>query len=113
MRVFVYYNLHKHCWSVRYKGKVIKHLDYITLSDCEFKVSLAGQRRVIKERRKNVHAGVYGIWVESTKARGKTCESVTYNPYRGPYFTDSVGGPVHSAELVVMKNGKVKAWGIT
>ena len=37
-RVMVYYNLHKHTFSVTYKSKVIMHADYVKLGDVEFRV---------------------------------------------------------------------------
>jgi hypothetical protein len=64
-RVFVYWNLHRRCWSIRamdyqYKGIVIAHADALTLFHVEPKVSEAGRRRVIAEGVKNVHAGLVG-----------------------------------------------------
>jgi hypothetical protein len=48
MKVFVYFNLHRKCWSVKAlegpsKGRVIQHTDDIILSNCTFKVSEAGR----------------------------------------------------------------------
>lgn len=65
MRVFVYFNLHKKCWSIRamegnQKGRVIAHAQAVELANCTFKVSEAGRQRVLREKRKNVHAGVVG-----------------------------------------------------
>ena len=62
MKHFVYYNLHKHVFSVRSckSGLVEHHVNTVILSDCDFKVSKAGRDRVLKEKRKNVHAGVKG-----------------------------------------------------
>lgn len=65
MRVFVYKNLHKDCWSIRaldgeHKGRVVAHADRVILKDVQFRVSEAGRQRVIREGRKNVHAGVVG-----------------------------------------------------
>jgi hypothetical protein len=65
MKAFVYFNLHSGLWSVKaldgfLKGKVVGHAERIRLKDCEFKVSEAGRQRVLRERCKNVHAGVVG-----------------------------------------------------
>lgn len=65
MRVFVYYNLRKHLWSIKAldgpsKGRVVAHADKVLVRDATFRVSEAGRQRVIRERRKNVHAGVVG-----------------------------------------------------
>jgi len=64
-RVFVYWNLHRRCWSLRamdyqHKGIVIAHADALTLFHVTPRVSEAGRRRVIAEGVKNVHAGLVG-----------------------------------------------------
>mgnify|MGYP003660330167 FL=1 len=114
-KVFVYYNLHQHMWSVKdvKSGRVICHQYEVQLYNATFKVSAAGRARVLKERRKNVHAGVQGymtpdrmprkmdgtiLW-ESQSERHK----VTYNPYKYDTF---VAGPdrepIHKAYFVTM-----------
>jgi hypothetical protein len=62
MKVFVYRNLRRGCLSVRdtKTRRVIAHVDEIFLRDVKFKVSKAGRERVLKEKQKNVHAGVEG-----------------------------------------------------
>ena len=52
MKVFVYFNLHKKCWSVMdWKSKlVVGHCDEISLDNPVFKVSQAGRDRVRKEK---------------------------------------------------------------
>jgi hypothetical protein len=89
MRVFVYWNLHKGLWSVKAmegesKGKVIARVAGLALKDAHFKVSRAGRERVIREQRKNVHAGVVGEWMEGEDFLGT--EQVTYNPYKYTTF---------------------------
>jgi len=96
-KVFVYWNLHRNCWSVRSKrtGLVIAHTRNLDLVDATFKVSEAGRQRVLREKRKNVHAGVEGILddgrfsshVQLSQWRMSTGDdAVTYNPYKGPTF---------------------------
>ena len=65
MKVFVYYNLNKFLWSVKSldgptKGRVIAHADKLLLRDITYEVSEAGRQRVLREKRKNVHAGIVG-----------------------------------------------------
>lgn len=111
-KVFVYYNLHKKCWSVKAlsgpnKGRVIAHCDKIVLRDPEFRVSQAGRRRVIRERRKNVHAGVAGYVMEGDLPCGRWLPT-TYNPYKYESFVDlATEVPVQDAELVYMFDKKV------
>lgn len=91
MKVFVYYNLHKHVFSIKAmegdrKGRVVGYTTHVILSDATPKVSEAGRLRVIRERKKNVHAGIVGI-VESLGDIGKQIgEEVTYNPYKFSTF---------------------------
>ena len=65
-KAFVYWNLHRKCWSIRYegsgplKGKVVAHCTAFKMQNVELKVSEAGRQRVLRERRKNIHAGAYG-----------------------------------------------------
>lgn len=114
MRVFVYYNLHRHCWSVKCTerghpdyGRVIAHQDTIHLADVEFKVSEAGRQRVLRERKKNVHAGVQG-YIASNLERVYQDGQVTYNPYRFSSFVraDTLE-PIEKASGVMMHRGHV------
>jgi hypothetical protein len=95
----IYFNLHKMCLSVRSKGLVIKHADQITLSNVTFKVREGGRQRVIKEKKKNVHAFVKGMEID--KAASDKGRRVSYNPYKAGhfYYVDS-GEPVYTANEV-------------
>lgn len=83
-RVQVYRNLHKGCYSVRCKksGRVIYHTDKIYLQDVTFKVSESGRQRVLREKRKNVHAFVEGVWLPMLPVTVSTREHIRYNPYK-------------------------------
>lgn len=82
-RVYVYFNLHKKVWSVRQSGKVVEHTKNIMLKDCRFLVSKAGQEKVRREKKKNVHAGVSGYAVDSIPEDNIYSEAhLTYNPYK-------------------------------
>ena len=86
MRVFVYWNLHKHTWSIKalegpQKGRVIDHSPTVLLRHAEGKVSEAGRQRVLKEQRKNVHAGIVGELVHTEVEGYFPGLPVTYNPY--------------------------------
>jgi len=86
-KVFVYKNLHKGCWSIKQDGLVKAHSDGtpITLYFTEMKVNRKGRERVLREKRKNVHAGIEGYlshedshvwhgWVDMVE--------ISYNPYK-------------------------------
>lgn len=91
------------------KGRVVQYTDNIVLSSCTFKVSEAGRQRVLKERRKNVHAGVIGTIVEpSSLARVVHLVPVTYNPYKaGTFVTKPDDAPIHAADVVFLQHRQV------
>lgn len=104
MKVFVYFNLHKRLFSVKAleganKGRVIAHVDNVSLSDVTFKVSQAGRQRVLREQRKNVHAGVVGTLVPMLCGTGL---QVTYNPYKYDTFV------CKDTELPILAAGAAK-----
>jgi hypothetical protein len=107
MKVFVYFNLHKRTFSVKAlegpnKGRVIKHTDEVFLHGVQFKVSEAGRQRVIKEKRKNVHAGVVGH-IDCPRIINDDDVLITYNPYKYSTFVDRLDeSPVTSANHVRM-----------
>lgn len=110
MKVFVYFNLHRKCWSVKAlegdrKGLVIMHCLELFLKDVTFKVSEAGRQRVIREQRKNVHAGVVGTICDPILR--VTWDRVSYNPYKAGHFVNSEGNPVYNAEYASMADRKV------
>ena len=57
------------------RGKVLQHSTEFFLKDVEFKVSQAGRSRVLREKRKNVHAFVCGTPDQVER-------KVKYNPYK-------------------------------
>jgi hypothetical protein len=70
-------------------------------------VSEAGRQRVIREQRKNVHAGVKGelVWTDTDSRQSGTVlgNKVTYNPYKFKTFVDQQTlQPVHHAMDVWM-----------
>ena len=109
--VEIYWNLHKDCFSVRRKGKVVDYLygdDYLTLTDVEFVVQKAGRERVLREKRKNVHAFVRGTIRFSEDCA--TQQKATYNPYFMDSFYTKLGGnitPVHKARSATLTDHTV------
>ena len=109
-RVEVYFNLHKKVYSVRDKKTklVIAHLNNIDLGDVIFKVSQSGRKRVLAEKRKNVHAFVEGtILGYSTLCSDMV--GITYNPYKYDSFVirgnEKAVYYAHTASMVV--NNKI------
>lgn len=94
MRVRVYWNLHKDCYSVldweprsRKKGRLVCHLSELMLKDAKFVVQPSGNKRVRDEKRKNVHAFIEGEWHEYAKrSTFVMMGKVRYNPYKNVAF---------------------------
>jgi hypothetical protein len=102
----VYRNLHNGKISIRDvdRGVVVGHADHVLLHNPEFIVRESGRQRVLRERKKNVHAFIRGSIIdvdgfESYKHRhfctalhyGEFTPfwvSVTYNPYLYDSFVE-------------------------
>jgi hypothetical protein len=114
-KVMVYYNLHKHTFSVTYKSIVVLHADYVKLGDVEFRVRQGGKEKVRAEKSKNVHAFVIGKLLDYCKypceniPEAPTKDIVTYNPYKHDSFVYKKDQtPVYSAAEVDMINSTNK-----
>lgn len=107
MKSFIYFNLRKKCFSIKHDGIVVAHASAVTVFHATTKVSEAGRQRVLKEKVKNVHAGVVGHvfgFTGTATPRGKVMgwednalnnvdyleeksgRSISYNPYKGSTF---------------------------
>ena len=116
MKYFCYFNLHKFVFSVRNQKtkRVEHHSNVVVLNECKFKVSQKGRERVLREKRKNVHAGVEGI------LRGfynnynlNEFIELTYNPYKySGFVVKSTEKAVNGEDLIVLKDKKIFAQGI-
>jgi len=125
MRVFVYFNLHRKCLSVKAlegerKGRVIAHAKAVELVGVTFKVSEAGRQRVIREQRKNVHAGVVGelqsMGINTTMLNIAEAlySPLKYNPYKFDSFVHAVNEtPVRNAKraIIASRNGRGAIFG--
>jgi hypothetical protein len=119
-KVRVYWNLHKKCWSVqdRKTGRVIRHETTCVLSDAKFVVRKAGQAKVRREGKKNVHAFAVGTVTRFTPDTARsfmqnTCKAVTYNPYVNDTFVyKDTGQPVTDADTIVVGKyeGRPSVW---
>lgn len=128
--VRVYRNLTKGCWSVQvrepssWRGamrwRVLYHLDALALRDATFRVSEAGRERVLAQKRKNVHAYVYGELRGYGYGRWRCLMAqVGYNPYDTATFVQypapgdglhTCRKPIYRAKLVAFDaDGKVRA----
>ena len=116
MRHFCYFNLHKFVFSVRnQKTRLVEHhSNTVVLTDCKFKVSQKGREKVLREKRKNVHAGIEGrlCGFENTHDLADFTE-LTYNPYKyNSFVIKATGEPVNQAGLIVLKDKRIFAKGV-
>jgi hypothetical protein len=106
MQVRVYKNLHTKTYSVQTKTakgwRVLDHRTFVILKDVKFVVQEGGRQRVIREKRKNVHAYAQGELV--IKARIAVGQKLSYNPYKAGTFTTTEDEPVYSADCVYLSN---------
>lgn len=118
MRVRVYWNLHKHCYSVMEAstGRVVQHANAVMLRDVRYTVQPAGHARTIREGRKCVHAFIDGRIVNNVLIDPLHARKVTYNPQRGPHWTDKETGQIVKTAAAVRAttngDGKPNVWAL-
>ena len=102
--VRVYRNLRNGLMSVQAKVNgswiVVGHVNSLKLQNVTFKVSQAGRERVIREKRKNVHAFVHGTLLEIETVNTLPV-AVKYNPYKYSSFVIN-DTPVFAAKVAVV-----------
>jgi hypothetical protein len=118
-RVEVYRNLKfkdKIVYSIRDKrtGLVLGHAsDLLLTNQCKFVVHEVGRQRVLREKKKNVHAwieGSYGIIHAGDDRIFSDGTPVYYNPYTNSHFEMvDCGEPVVGANLVYIQEDLVAA----
>jgi len=110
-KVFVYFNLHKNVFSLQSRNKedyglVLGHADHVILKNAKFVVRPKGRERVLKEKKKNVHAGVVGEVVSYVGAESGPEVAITYNPYKySTFVVKETEEPIEQAEYVVLRLG--------
>jgi len=105
--VRVFKNPKHGCYSIMQRGVVRASARQVRLADVEFRVREAGRLRMLRERRKNVHAFAVGRLVDFVHPdEGRDLEpmagrAVVYDPYRFDCFVDGeTWTPVTAASAV-------------
>ena len=90
--VEVYYNLHKHVFSIRDKKTklVLAHTERVHLKNVTFKVSQKGREKTVETKQKRVHAFVVGEFMGTEHiVETNPLKNAYYNPYRTETFIDT------------------------
>lgn len=103
--VDVYRNLRRNTFSVR-EGKVIGYADDLILLDAKFRVSKAGNARVRRENRKNIHAFVNGSLrsINQDSPFEVTPYGKTINSFQDSYMINQRS--YHETSQLILKTGK-------
>jgi hypothetical protein len=106
-KYYIYRNLRTGGFSVKHKGLVVCLAHSLYGLAVEFRVSEKGRQKVIKEKRKNVHAYAACEYfaIDSHQPPIDKLKKITYNPYVADYFTCD-GKEINSAEEVTFYDGK-------
>lgn len=97
--VHVYWNLHAKRWSVRQRGLVVGHAEFLVLDDVEWRVQPKGRERVLRQKKKNVHAYACGMLTDGWLA-GLGWERAHYNPYKAATFmAGDPGTPLYRSKV--------------
>ena len=117
-RVKVYRNLHSRAGTLysvmNSKGRVIGHVESILLENVKFHVREGGRQRVLRDKRKNVHAFVIGDIAGCASISGEEyqlAKPVKYNPYAGESFTCQ-DLKVSGAKFAAVNGYGVSAYGL-
>ncbi len=125
--VYIYRNLNKgieqKVYSIKQENLVVGHSTALTLKDIKFIVNKAGQAKVRKEKRKQVHAYIFGLIDKNPPEYQHYPYQIFYNPYKNKTFValsdmTNMGGfntktyKVNYADYVIIEKEGVFAAGI-
>lgn len=102
--------MHKGCLSLRHKGIVVSHANSVFVTDVSFIVSQKGRERVLRDKRKNVHAFVRGQYDPNINLNldDYDKELISYNPYKFGYFYNKLNNsPVYRANIVYIEGKNI------
>lgn len=95
----VYRNLTRRCWSIRERGRVVGHLQTVTLAGAVMVVRPGSRARVIRTGNREVHAWVRGTLVLDAGVPAGA-RRLHYRPFEAGHFTDVCGMPIEAAAWV-------------
>lgn len=110
VRVYLNWNEDHRFSIVNKDGLVCGYAYSVTLKKCQFHVNENGRKKVLMQKRKNVHAYVSGVLINVGGEIPSECISpVFYDPYKTNCFRENEGyfGKVDHAVLTHCQNRKV------
>lgn len=109
VKYYVYRNLHKGGFSVKFRGIVIARPDRFALTNPELRVSDKSQMRARNKKQRNVHAYVVGdriVW-SSELAPFEATGQLYYNPFKYDTFVDAdTRKPIESISAVYFEGDR-------
>lgn len=107
-----YYNTNSDNWTIQEKTsgswRKVTSVSFATLHNVTFKVFEAGRQRVLREKRKNVHAYAYFENLSTNYCPSGETFCVKYNPYQSDKFfvipVDRFSPYVTGAKIVRLNN---------
>lgn len=112
--VRVFRNWKRGCYNIMQGGKVVACARQVRLGDVEFRVREPGRQRMLRLRRRNVHAYAIGLLLDHVHPdEGRALDAlagrrVFYDPYRFSSFVDGESHlPVRHARLVQLDEAGV------
>ncbi len=117
-KYYIYRNLNRGGFSLKYKGLVIANMLRFTADNVEFRVSEASRKRAVREGRRNVHAYMVcdnepiGLhWKDETLEKHiseNDMKPIYYHPLETETFVIAgTSTPVTEAEHIVATDEKV------
>lgn len=110
-KYYLYRNLRTGGFSIKHRGKVIDHADFVTMENVEFRVGTGGNKRAKESGQRNVHAYMVAdsyrtnqnvLWQPSAFTR------VTYNPFQNSTFVNAkTGEPIRKASYAIATTNRV------
>lgn len=103
----VYFNLTKGGYSIRDRktNRVTNKdrlVERVVVSDVVFKVSMSGYQRMLREKRRRVHAWAVGVIDPDGTDVSRCTVALRYSPWTRPeFFREDTGEPVWTAKRVV------------
>ena len=106
----VYRNLNNKCFSIKQKGLVVAHADNFIIHSVKTKISQKGRERVLKEKRKTVHAVLVSNNFEKVDKDSidiSKLDELYYEPYTLDSFINKrTGERLESIDSVYLTDGK-------